>query len=978
MLFAKAFLGLAALVGATALPAVAGIAKAPERAKVAKMAAAEDAPLFSENFDAPIEAGWGSNFTIQDGMGLINTGDMFDIPFQTVDSNNYEIEFDLKAVGDSASNFFIHLGGLDGDGGNVFLGIEGNGAYWNFRTQRNPSGEVYNNSGDFYGGLDWHGANLQEGTRVKIVHHDGYVESYLNGKRNAVAHLSEFGGTQYQSYNRINVPEGKITHLTVHSPSGSSLLMDNFTIREAKTKTGVYRETNPNNDKWSILNACAEELNYDSFQIVTRFRTDNIETRETYPAIKLVGLNGGLFPHNVENAVNIQFHDDNATLTPQLFTHNGPSNDAWASAFADPITTAVDQEFLYTIEVNGDSIKTYFDDTLCINTSFTELGITKGHLEYIMVRPGDSGYSWTEAIYQGFTAASGASVVADRATYTTGATVKATAYKFGDHSQEYSWYVDGTDTGITDVNFAKALEAGTHTLTYKNDTYTSNEAKVEVTQGIINIAADKTTGYTDSSFTFTADYEGDFTGMTTQWYVDDVAVEGVTGETATIEGLDVGTHTVYAMAGALKSNVVTLTIKEPTLVISSEKASYSREDTAVVTAEAFGLGEDITYKWFLNGTEATGQTGDTLTVDMSSYKDGEQIIVKCQVDEVISNDFFLTIYYDIAETLTSDPTYEILNDFKIVEGGDYGSYLVGSDEDGNYLYAAPDTIGPNCMIQGNLPRKSAYTYEYSLYIPADIPDDMSYYVYPCLNGANSKYPNAAIEVAFEITKKGMRPYIKDNGSNTNYDDASGSVIADCSYEKGIAKLGEWNHIIFSVQNKSVAMSLNDTPVLFFTLPSITVPTGLSMNWWSSQDGRNVPLRVKDIKTGGLVDPPSPLESISVSVNAAEIDLGETITANALINPFDAAVDSYDWYVNDVLQEGHTKTLTFTPNAAGTYEIYCKVGDIVSAKKTVTVKAIVNETDDVNVGLIVGLSVGGVAVAAGVGTLVWFLARKKKK
>jgi plastocyanin len=894
--------------------------------------------IFSEDFEDTLSDDLASNFTLDGGMGLVSkTNELFTIPFTGVESNNYEIDFDLKYVTDKTSIVYIHLVDLDAAGGNMYLSIEGSGAYLSMRSTVS-SGEVYNNGGDFYGGLDYNAVDLVNGSHFKIVTFENYIELWANGTRRFVANLSAFGGTQYQSYSRSAITKGTMTALGIHVVEESSVLMDNITIAEAVRNESYYSETNPNANKYSILGASAEYFAYDNFRVSADFLCNDITKSDSYPVIKLEGLNGSLFGHNVESSFNFQFHDSEASLTPQVYAQKSDGSGEWTGVEATAVTAAVGDTIHYVIEVIGDSIKTYLNGNLAIDTSFTALSVPKGALQYIMVRPGESGYSWTRADYKGFDETSGAIASIEKEEWTSGSEVTATAELFGDRSQTYTWYLDDVATDQTGLTYTSStLAVGDHTLQYKNDTYESNILNVKVSEGIITIAADNTEIYPTDQVTLTATFDGAFADeAATEWYLDGTK-DAQTGATAAFSGLAVGEHEIYAVNEAVTSNTVTITVLEPSITISAPKSAYSEEDDAVVTAVAHGFGDNPTFAWYIDSKVVDGATTDTLTVDMSQYTRGQQIIVQCAIGDVLSNDFVLTIYYDIPAVVTSDPYYQIISEMDIEEGGSYGTYLVGSDADGNYLYADPTTVGPNCPITGTMPTSSSYTYEYKLYVPEELPDE--YYVYPCLIGADSKYPNQAMEVAFAINSTGMRPYIKDQGANVNYDDASGAVIADYTYETGCAKKGDWNQVMFAVQNKSVAVSLNGTPVLFFTLPSITVPTGLSMNWWSAAgNGTNIPLRVKDIKIGAIVEPAPDLESITLSASTVACKVNETVTITAVINPFNAEVESYDWYINDVLQDVHGNSLMFTPTEAGEYSIVCKVGDISSAPKTITVTA----------------------------------------
>ena len=928
---------------------------------------AEDNVLFTENFDSSLSTELANNFDVVDGYGLVKGKGMFDLGFTTVESNNYEFNFDLKYNGDTMGDIFFFIKGLD-NGGDIRLAIEGNGAYWSFRPQVS-GGEVYNNSGDFYGGLDYNAVNLTEKTNVKIVHYNGYLECFVNGTRRMVAHLDSFGGTQYQSYNRVKVTEGTITGLGIVTGNDDALLMDNIRIIEATGKDSAY-QANLNNEKYSVMAASGQYLDHDNLRVEVNFTCNDITKSGTYPAIKLAGLNGQLFGHNVESSLNFQFYDDNNYLTPQLFARNAEGTD-WTGTNSSAISMNVGDTINVVIEVAGDNIATYYNGELGFTTSFTALGISKGHLQYVMVRPGDSGYSWNDFQFNGLENENGAVVRLNKEEYTTGSEIVAVASVFGDRNQSYEWYVDGEATGVSELTYrTSTLTAGVHTFEYKNATYGSNVAKATVSDGIITIAAEKTSMYKNESIVVSASYEGDFANET-KWFVDTVE-QPTTGDSITLSGLDVGDHSVVAKNGNVVSNTVTITVLQSKIVLSSEKSAYSREDTAVIKAEKFGYAETAQIDWYIDGIIVNDFHGDELSVNMSNYSDGQSVIVKAMIGNDVSNDFILTIYYDIVSKLTSDPTYQILGEMPIEANKTYGTYKVVEDAEGNYLAAPADTSGLYCPVETKLPTKNAYTYEYKLYVPEITEGE--YYVYPCLIGANSKFPTASIEVAFAINSNGMRPYIKDQGGSQVYDDASGSVIGDYSFDTGCAKTNDWNHVIFAVQNKSVTVNLNGTPVLFFTLPSITVPSGISMNWWSSFDGKvNIDMRVKDFKIGGLVDPAPDLESITLSTSAVEITLGQSVTVSASISPFDAEVEVYEWYINGEKQTETGKSITFTPDKAGSYEVVCVANGITSNKKTITVKNVEKDPEPEKKGckgsiiatsaIISGLALVGVALVA---------------
>ena len=105
-----------------------------------------------------------------------------------------------------------------------------------------------------------------------------------------VAHLDSFGGTQYQSYNRVKVTEGTITGLGIVTGNDDALLMDNIRIIEATGKDSAY-QANLNNEKYSVMAASGQYLDHDNLRVEVNFTCNDITKSGTYPAIKLAGLN---------------------------------------------------------------------------------------------------------------------------------------------------------------------------------------------------------------------------------------------------------------------------------------------------------------------------------------------------------------------------------------------------------------------------------------------------------------------------------------------------------------------------------------------------------------------------------------------------------------------------------------------------------------------------------------------------------------
>lgn len=894
------------------------------------VSAAEENVVMSDDFSGETSI-FGENASLANGEATITReNSMFNIPFpedKLLDSNNYVISFDMRYAADT--HFYLHLLGLNGDdGSNIYFHCEANGMYLSLSDFYGHS--IYNNSGDDNGGLDYNQVFLTEFAHFEIVHYNGYLELWANGVRRLVSHLSNFGNNRYVT--RDEIAEGIITGLGFHAEKANAVVIDNLVVKEAVASDTAYfaasNETNAGNVRFLPLSA--RNLDQGNFRVTGTFVIADEAAVDYWPTINLYGLNASMVQTNGRSyGINFQSHMSGLQAQPEIYAQTDSVE--WVSGgAAEAVMLTSGQELQYQIDVWGDHIQFYINGQLKLDTSFTAMGLVKGHLQYIRISSGHGAY-WKDVSYVGLDAETGAVITSDaKSEMMTGSTVTLNAAAFGAATDEaFAWYVNGEQRSEAGQQLVLAdLAEGKYEVVYKSASFTSNVVKFEVISKKIYISADALEIYPDGSAVFAAELTGDFSADALAWYVNgEKHTDGA--DPLTLSGLAAGTYVVTLKGGDTVSNTLTLTVKPASLEVSVSKHIFKQNETAELTAAVVGAdGGEIA--WFINGVAAEGS--DVLSIDMSAYNEGDKIVVTAACGDLTSKEMLLYVSADLLGSITSDEIYEQISKMEITADGTYGTHAVGTD-DGNYLYMT-EAGGSWCNYTGAMPGQTGFVWEYKVFVPADISG--KYYVYPCMTALDSNYASAMMETAIEVSPEGIRPYFKNQGSGTEYLHTQYGLGVDTSYA-GVSKLGQWNTIALAVKGTQAAMYINGEQVLFVTIATMGVPAGISVNMWPDA-GDTIPLKLKDFSVSGLVSPAPDLESVSISVSKVEAKVGEQVKFSANLNPFNAEANEIAWYVNGAKVDGSDMSYTFTAEAAGTYQVHCVIDGITSAEKTITVVA----------------------------------------
>lgn len=893
---------------------------------------------------------------VENQVGVVTTANGWaHIPTPLVNSNNYEIALDVK----SSSNFYIHLHGLDAshEGWSIYLAAEGGGAYWSLRRQFEGDGFycVYNNSGKDQGGLDDSTADyVNSFANVKLIHIDGYLEVFVNDVRRVVTHLDTFGNnTNGSSSGRTAITEGEIDYIAICSSGSRTTVIDNVVVKEAKKESSFYsfnsNYDSSNYNATDILSLSAYSLDYEYFVITGEWEIfDTTYSTYYFPRMVLYGLNASLTQVNGRSyGLVCQSDHSGAYSNPAIYYQTDGSTDYSSIKKGDPTgetpgdyAVLVNNVLKIRFECYGDHFKYYCNDVLCVDQTFTALGITKGKLQYVSMISGGGKAFWKSLTYNGFNSHPGVMVEAENNEIVYGENAVVYAATFGAGS-DFEWTIDGNPTGVSDTEYVISdLNIGSHVISYGNNDYLASTT-VNVIGKRIVISSDKTSIGLYESATFTATIYGDFSGETFNWYIDEEKqLESST--TFVVSSLMPGTYEICYKTESTSSNVIMLNVLSGTISISSEKATYYPDNIAIFNATTSNIQTSDTINWFVNNSKQEGLTGEMFALSLSQFGIGSLINIQAITDSgIASNILPISIAFDAFDSLKKKEEYEELYKLPINPDNTYGTFDVESD------YLTSHNSNPAYTLSSEQTVKKLenlfYTFEYKIFVPTSY--NIQSYVYPTFKGIDTNYPDGEVEIALGINGYGITPYIKDNAAGKEYYPDKNGFNVNLNFGGGVVNKGNWIQVTVAFYNNSIAYYLNEELSLFTTFANMGLPTSIRLNMWTG-DSSSIPLRMKDIDMHSVGGGTAAIEGVVLSASKIVCSIKETITITACLTPYNARYATITWYMNgEIIENENKETFMFSPKEIGTYIFKVDVDGIESEEKSIIVKESTSDLDD---------------------------------
>ena len=202
----------------------------------------------------------------------------------------------------------------------------------------------------------------------------------------------------------------------------------------------------------------------------------------------------------------------------------------------------------------------------------------------------------------------------------------------------YQWRLDGSDiTGATSSSYTidnvASGDAGDYDVVVANDcgTATSAAATLSISDPVISTDPTGGTHCLGDSVTLSVTASGAAT-LTYQWQLDGSDLSGATSDSYTIDTLargDDGDYTVVVTnsCGSVTSATATIEVGDPFIETEPTDVSACENDSATFSVTATSP-QSLSYQWQLDGTDITGATSSSLTIDPVGLSDaGDYTVV---------------------------------------------------------------------------------------------------------------------------------------------------------------------------------------------------------------------------------------------------------------------------------------------------------------------------------------------------------------
>ena len=432
----------------------------------------------------------------------------------------------------------------------------------------------------------------------------------------------------------------------------------------------------------------------------------------------------------------------------------------------------------------------------------------------------------------------------------------------------------------------------------------SNTANVTVNGALsVTISPGTVTMDVGQSQTFLATVSGGTSSFSYQWYLDGVAVSGATGASWTYTPSAAGSYTVYVIVTDSASTPTSAASNTAQVIVDPQLTASVHPSSATIylsqsqdfTALPSGGTSPYSYQWYQNSTLVSGATSSLWTFTPTSI--GVYLIyvkVTDNVSEVaVSTNAQLTVNPKPKILVTVSPTGAVID---LTQSVAFTSNVTGGLPPFSYQWCLNGSAVSGATSQAWTFKPNSTGY-YQVYL--NVTDSLN-------TKAESNIALVAVNSLPSVTISPSPSVVMDVGQSKVFTSTALGGTSPYAYywylnSTGVSNTaGSWTYVPSSAGNYTLHLTIIDTTNMIAKSNVVQITVHAALH-------------------------------VSITPTSLTMDVGQSQTFSISSLVGGTSPYSYQWYLdNSPVPSATNVSWTFEPSSAGSYTIYLKVTDAVSA------------------------------------------------